>query len=101
VDRHDCAGIHDGHLCGAEADLEASAGVSGRDRVVGLADTDPGLGVDPTRQPQRDVETCLGQRSQQRQLPVSGGADGLGSGADPTGVVAGVGCCQRLVERRE
>ena len=56
------AGIEDADRVGAESDLESTARVAGRDRVVGLAHTDPGLRIDATRRLERDVEEDLGQR---------------------------------------
>ena len=97
----DRAGIKDADGVGAESDLESTARVAGRDRVVGLAHTDPGFGIDATRQRRGDVEDRFRQRAQQRHLTGRGDADGLGAGTDTAGVVAGVRGGQRRVECRE
>jgi len=62
-DGSDRAGIEDSDRVRAEAYLEPPARVAGRDRVVGLTYTDPGLGIDTARQRGRDVEDLDRQRS--------------------------------------
>jgi len=56
--------------------------------VVGLAHTDPRLGIYPARQFRGDVEGRLRQRRQQRQLPGRGLLHGLGPGGDAPGVIS-------------
>ncbi|WKN60924.1 hypothetical protein HJ581_0045580 [Rhodococcus opacus] len=95
------ARVQDADGGGAQANLEPAAGEPGRHRVVGLPDTDPGLGIDPARQCGGDVETLVRQWPQQWRLPCRGHAHGLGASPDPAGVVARVRGGQRLVERRQ
>lgn len=52
----------------AQADVQTSSGIAGRDAVVGLPHADPGLGIDPARQDRCHIERLARQQGEHRQL---------------------------------
>jgi hypothetical protein len=80
---------------------QAAAGIAGRDRIEGLADADPGLGVDPDGHQPGGIEGLGGQRPEGRPVRLAHRADGGPAGPDVAGEVRPVGGLKAAVELGE
>ena len=92
------AAVEQHQLRGAQQHPDPVADQPGRDRVVALADRDPGIAVDPRRQRQPGLEHLGRQRPQQVGLEGEVLTDADGAVADPAVVIGQVVADQQFVE---
>ena len=81
-----------------QTDIKTAAGVTNGDRVEALADTDPGLGIDSTRQQQAGIELFDRETRQQRRFEPEVFADSHLALADVTPVVSDHDLVEQSVE---
>ena len=101
MQRHDSGAVESADVVRPEADVDPTTGIANRDRIEGLAHTDPALGVDSAVERQRHIEGLIRQGCEEREL----GREVLGHGEttsfDVTVIVSCVTDRHQVVQRRQ